>query len=122
MKLNHLDLQVRDVQRAVSFFERFFDFELQSSRNSPATAILSDRHGFTLVLQHQDAPSYPDRFHLGFFVDDVQAVIDVQARWRAAGLEASDVIENGRGTMAYCRTPEGYMVEINCRRARPPRS
>src|SRR3954451_621599 len=76
MKLNHLDLQVSDVQRTVDFFEKYFDLELRSSRTSPALAILSDRHGFVLVLQRRkhDAETYPEGFHVGFLVDDVETV------------------------------------------------
>lgn len=117
MKLNHLDLQVADVQRAVSLFEQFFDFELQSSRTSPAIAILSDRHGFMLVLQRKKdgAEQYPNGFHFGFLVEDEQTVVDTQARWRAAGLDCSDVDHNGRGVVAYCRA-EGLLIEVSCRK------
>lgn len=120
MKLNHLDLQVSDVQRTVAFFERYFDLELQTSRTSPAIAILSDREGFVLVLQRRksDADAYPEGFHLGFLVDDDATVRRVHARAREDGVEVSDVIENNRGVMIYFRAPDGYAVEVSCRRAR----
>ena len=57
MKLNHLDLQVPDVQHTARFFERYFDFEHTSNRASPAIAILSDRHGLVLVLQKLKDPA-----------------------------------------------------------------
>jgi catechol 2,3-dioxygenase-like lactoylglutathione lyase family enzyme len=120
MKLNHLDLQVTDVQRSVLFFERHFDLELQSSRSSPALAILSDRHGFVLVLQRRkrDDEAYPEGFHVGFLADDVATVHRTCARARADGLAVSDVIENNRGTLIYCRTPDGITIELNCPRPR----
>lgn len=118
MKLNHLDLQVADVQRSVLFFEQFFGLTLQTNRNSPAVAVLSDGHGFTFVLQRKKNPAetYPEGFHLGFIVDDVETVLQVHARLKAAGFDVSDIQEGNRGVLAYCRTPDGYLVEVNCRR------
>ncbi len=118
MRLNHLDLHVTDVLRSVELFETIFGLELQSSRRSPALAILGDGAGFVLVLQRRDAVVYPDGFHLGFLVDDVDTVLRVFTRARSAGLEVSDVQTNSRGTMIYCRAPEGYAIEVACHRAR----
>ena len=120
MRLNHLDLQVTDVLRTVEFFETIFGLELQSSRRSPAIAILGDGAGFVLVLQRREAVVYPDGFHLGFLVDDVATVHEIHARARAAGLEIGDIDSNNRGTMTYCRAPDGYAVEVACHRPRAP--
>lgn len=120
MKLNHLDLQVSDVQKSVDFFERFFDMELRSSRTSPALAILSDRQGFVLVLQRRksEAEVYPEGFHLGFVVEDTESVARAQARAKEAGLDVTDVITNNRGVMIYCQAPDGYAVEVSCPRVK----
>ncbi|QSQ19500.1 VOC family protein [Pyxidicoccus parkwayensis] len=117
MKLNHLDLQVPDVQRTAQFFERYFDFEHTSNRASPAIAILSDRAGLVLVLQKLKNPeqAYPDGFHIGFFVDSEDQVMGLHARAKEDGLEVSDVIRNNRGTMVYCQLPGGILAEVNCR-------
>jgi catechol 2,3-dioxygenase-like lactoylglutathione lyase family enzyme len=80
-------------------------------------AFLSDNHGFTLVLQKKrsSSESYPEGFHLGFFVDDVQQVHDFHARATAAGLHASAVETNARGTQTYCRTADGLLIEVSKR-------
>jgi len=123
MKLNHLDLQVPDVRAAVEFFERYFDLELCSSRKSPALAVLSDRHGFTLVLQRlRDAQSsYPEDFHIGFHIDDEDEVRQRHARFVADGISTiSDVIENNRGVMFYFRGPGAILIEVGCMRRWAP--
>ena len=122
MKLNHLDLQVADVQQTVTFFERYFDLELRTSRTSPALAVLSDRQGFVLVVQRRkhDGEAYPEGFHLGFLVDDVESVHAAHARAREGGLDVTDVITNNRGVMIYCKAPDGYVVEVSCPRGKPP--
>lgn len=116
MKLNHADLLVRDVPASVAYFETYFGLRLQTNANSKAIAVLNDGHGFVLVLQHADDPHYPEGFHLGFLVDDAQQVRALQARAKTDGLQVSDVIVNGRGTIAYFTAPEGYFVEVSCQK------
>lgn len=115
MHLNHLDLQVRDVQKTVRFFERFFGFSLSTSRNSPAIAILRGDQGFVLVLQRRktEDETYPRDFHLGFLVDDVATVERLHRELVEAGEQVSDVATNARGTMIYCRH-DGFLVEVSC--------
>ena len=117
MKLNHLDLQVSDVPRCVTFFEEAFGFQLQSNRRSTTIAILSDSDGFVLVLQRKKSATdrYPDGFHFGFLLDDREAVLRFHARAHDLGLETSEVIENGRGTHVYCTGPDGLLAEVSYR-------
>jgi catechol 2,3-dioxygenase-like lactoylglutathione lyase family enzyme len=119
MRLNHLDLQVRDVPASIAYFERWFGLELRTNRDSAAIAVLTDGHGFVLVLQRagEGEERYPEGFHIGFLLDDVESVRALQARARKGGAEVSDVIVNGRGTLVYFTAPEGYRVEVSCQRA-----
>lgn len=114
MKLNHIDLQVPDVQAAVLFFERHFAFTLRTSRTSPALAVL-EGDGMTLVLQRiGEGERFPEKFHVGFLHEDDEApVLEFQRRAREEGLDVSDVIRNSRGTLVYCRTPFGILVEVS---------
>jgi catechol 2,3-dioxygenase-like lactoylglutathione lyase family enzyme len=118
MLLNHLDLQVHDVQATALFFERYFGFTLQTNRTSPAIAVLGGDGGFVLVLQRRkDESPYPEGFHLGFLLGDVASVLAFHARAVADGLPVSGVDTNSRGTMVYCRH-DGVVVEVSCRSAR----
>lgn len=120
MKLNHLDLQVADVPRTVTFFEEAFGFQLQSNRRSSTIAILSDTDGFVLVLQRKksETDKYPDGFHFGFLVEDLATVHRFHTRALDLGLDVSEVIDNGRGTHVYCAGPDGLLAEVSYR---PPR-
>jgi len=124
MRINHLDLLVHDVTASAAYFVRHFGLQLQSNPTSPALAILTDEQGFVLVLQRmQERQPYPDGFHLGFLLDTVEEVHAMHARVAAEGAPVSEVIVNGRGTMIYLTTPEGYRVEVSCQRHRfPPAS
>lgn len=124
MVLNHLDLQVSDVEASVRTFEQLFGLTMLSNRQSPALAIMSDGAGFTLVLQRQATPKYPEGFHLGFILADVAAVEAAHRRLVAVagahGVEVGDVGTNGRGTQVYCRLPDGIVVEVSCRKVKTP--
>jgi catechol 2,3-dioxygenase-like lactoylglutathione lyase family enzyme len=116
MQLNHIDLQVSDVQRTSAFFQQHFGLVPASNPKSPAIMVLTDGDDFVLVLQRFESPSYPEGFHVGFCVDDVQVVREMHARVSAAGAAVSDVIVDGRGTHIYVTAPDGYFVEVTCPR------
>jgi catechol 2,3-dioxygenase-like lactoylglutathione lyase family enzyme len=117
MRVNHLDLLVSDVPATVIYFRRWFGLELRSNPGSKAIAILTDGHGFVLVLQRAaEGERYPEGFHLGFLLDDPESVRALHARAREGGADVSDVIVNGRGTHLYFTAPDGYRVEVSCQR------
>jgi catechol 2,3-dioxygenase-like lactoylglutathione lyase family enzyme len=120
MKLNHLDIPVRDIPANVAFLERYFGLRLQAQKPSSALAIMTDGHGFVLVLQHRadTGDVYRENLHIGFLLDDAESVRQLHARARADGADVSDVIVNGRGTMVYFTAPDGYSVEVACQRVR----
>jgi catechol 2,3-dioxygenase-like lactoylglutathione lyase family enzyme len=121
MKLNHLDLPVHDIAANVAFLERYFGLELRAHNPSPELAVLSDGHGFTLVLQRRETTGdiYRDNLHIGFLLDDAAAVERLQARARADGADVSDVIVNARGTLIFLVAPGGFRVEVACQHPRP---
>ena len=117
MKLNHLDLQVADVPALTAFLVDYFDLQALTRLDSPKLAILTDGHGFTLVIQRceHDAEAYPEGFHIGFLVDDPAEVHARRARLAAAGATVSEVGTNARGTTCYCRGPNDLLIEVGCR-------
>lgn len=113
MKLNHLDLDVPDVQATAAFFVDHFGFSRSSNATSPALAILTDEAGLVLVLQRREAGDDSGALgHVGFYVDTVEEVHAHHTRIPGAG----EVQSNGRGTMFYVRAPGGVLIEVNCRR------
>lgn len=114
MKLNHLDLQVSDVQALAAFLETHFDLVRLSNDRSPAIAILDDGAGFTLVIQRRsDAHPYPAGFHIGFIHDRAEAVRAHHARLANAAITTSDIDVNARGTRFYLTAPGEILVEVS---------
>jgi catechol 2,3-dioxygenase-like lactoylglutathione lyase family enzyme len=73
MRLQHLALEVRDQQRAIDFYARFFRFDPATARRYPdGVVILHDPDGFALALAFAptDAGERGSGFpHFGFEMD-----------------------------------------------------
>ena len=114
MKLNHLDLQVADVQALAAFLALHFGLVRLSNDRSPAIAILHDGAGFTLVIQRStDDRPYPEGFHIGFIHESAEEVRAHHARLAHAGLALGPIDVNARGTRFYLTAPGEILVEVS---------
>jgi catechol 2,3-dioxygenase-like lactoylglutathione lyase family enzyme len=123
MHLKHLNLTTSDVSGLAAFFERFFEFTRLLERGSGAFAILGNDEDFVLTLikpKRHDPSGYPETFHVGFYVDDAEAVHAKHDELTTAGLSPGEIQDadhnNMRGTHFYCTAPGDVLVEI----ATPP--
>jgi lactoylglutathione lyase len=97
---NHIALEVGDIDEALAFYGRLFDFELRSRSKTDAFIDLGDQF---LALQKGRRQPSDDSRHFGLVVDDKQAV-------RAALTEAG--IEPLPGPFLDFRDPWGNRIEI----------
>ena len=67
---NHVALEVGDIEAALAFYARLFDFELRSKSDSMAFIDLGDQF---IALQKGRAQSADDGRHFGLVVDDKEA-------------------------------------------------
>ncbi|KRE96522.1 hypothetical protein ASG87_16130 [Frateuria sp. Soil773] len=115
MQLNHLDLCVGDVDASARFFAEHFGFRRIHRTPNGRLAVLHGTDGFVLVLSrlHDEAPAYPEGFHIGFLVDGARAVHAMQQRLQAAGVDTGrGVLETRRGTLLYFHGPDGLLIEV----------
>ena len=98
--INHVALEVGDVDEALAFYGRFFDFELRGRVPGMAFVDLGDQF---LALGEGRTQAPDDHRHLGLVVDDKEAP-------RRALEEAGVEILPGRGL--DFRDPWGNRVEI----------
>ena len=68
---NHIALEVGDIEEALAFYGRLFDFELRGKSDTSAFIDLGDQF---LALQKGRAQPADDGRHLGLVVDDKDAV------------------------------------------------
>ena len=119
MKLNHINLCTDNVADCAAFFERLFGFRIEAIRGQGSFAVLIGTDGFVLNLMKPgkaEPASYPDDFHVGFFVATTDDVYVKQAEIAAAGLPMPEVkvlTRGGRSTVTlYCHAPGGILVEV----------
>jgi lactoylglutathione lyase len=98
--INHVALEVGDLDEALAFYGRFFELELRGRVRGMAFVDLGDQF---LALAEGRAAA-PDRHrHFGLVVDDKEAV-------RTALVEAG--VEVSRGRSLDFRDPWGNQVEV----------
>ena len=98
--INHIALEVGDVDEALAWYGRIFDFELRGREPGMAFVDLGDQ--FIALSQGRTQPPDADR-HFGLVVDDKEAT-------RAALEAASADILPGRGL--NFRDPWGNFVQV----------
>jgi catechol 2,3-dioxygenase-like lactoylglutathione lyase family enzyme len=115
VKLNHVDLQVSDVNRAREFFERFFDFKCVFQRGAQL-AILEDDAGFSFGVSNlfnSAPPVYPTDFHIGFILEKESQLRAHYDRLKAGGVEFKSELSRGGPNMYFmCVGPDAINVEV----------
>jgi catechol 2,3-dioxygenase-like lactoylglutathione lyase family enzyme len=112
MKVNHLHLMVPDVPAAVAFFEKYF--ELRKAGGNAGLTVLLDESGFVLTLMKlgsRSSRTYPENFHLGFFVADEARVDALNERMRADGFDVAPP-RREHAYSFYVSAPGGFLVEV----------
>ena len=120
MQLNHLNLSVDNLAEAREFFQQHFDFQVIDQKGA-ALAVLTDRHGFTLVLSDRQAfgdagpTHYPDGFHIGFIVETADQVDQVYNRLATAGISLGHAPKSARGSYVFYFTAlNSLLIEVSC--------
>ncbi len=117
VKLNHVNLPVRDVTATRDFFVKYFDLEVQF--NIPnVMALLGDGSGMVLNVCHfnkaeTEEVHYHKDFHVGFLVDSAAEVDAAHARLVAGGLDVESPKRRQGGRYGfYYPAPGGFEVEV----------
>jgi lactoylglutathione lyase len=97
---NHVALEVGDIEEALAFYGKLFDFTLRGKSNGMAFIDLGDQF---IALQKGRKQPADDGRHFGLVVDDKEAVRSAMA---AAGVEALP------GPFLDFRDPWGNRIEI----------
>ena len=97
---NHVAIEVGNIEEALAFYGRLFDFELRGKSETMAFIDLGDQF---LALQSGRVQAADDGRHFGIVVDDKEAVRQALA---AAGVEALP------GRFLDFQDPWGNRIEI----------
>jgi catechol 2,3-dioxygenase-like lactoylglutathione lyase family enzyme len=113
VKLKHLALAVRDQQRSIEFYARYFGFDPATARRYPdGVIIVHDADGFALALgtdaSSERVPGFP---HFGFVMDSPEEVRKLRARLMADGVELVEDEDEGWYVGIKCLDPDRHVVE-----------
>ncbi|WP_028207980.1 VOC family protein [Paraburkholderia nodosa] len=97
---NHVALEVGDIEEALAFYGRIFDFQLRGKSRTMAFIDLGDQF---IALQAGRKQAADDGRHIGLVVDDKEAA---RAALEAAGVKPLD------GPFLDFRDPWGNRIEI----------
>ena len=98
--MNHVALEVGDIEEALQFWGAIFDFELRGRGDTAAFIDMGDQF---IALMKSDTPHRDEHRHFGVVVDDRSRVRDLA---RAAGAEVME----GRFVDFY--DPWGNMIQV----------
>jgi catechol 2,3-dioxygenase-like lactoylglutathione lyase family enzyme len=119
MILNHIDLQVSDIDTATKFFETLFGLHC-TYRREGQIALLADGSGMQFGLSNlhnSPPPVYPPDFHIGFVQQNVQQVREIYERVKAAGVEIKFELQDAGPNLAFvCMAPDSIPVEVRAPR------
>jgi catechol 2,3-dioxygenase-like lactoylglutathione lyase family enzyme len=115
MILNHIDLQVSNIDAATRFFETYFGLRC-TYRREGQIALLADDGGLQLGLSNlhdSPPPVYPPDFHIGFVQENVRQVREIYERVKGAGVEIKFELQEAGPNLAFvCLAADSIRVEV----------
>ncbi|PTA68011.1 VOC family protein [Deinococcus arcticus] len=114
MKLNHINLGVKDVPQAVAIFQRHFGLR-PAGDGMPINdqmAFLRDDVGALLSMFRVEDPQYPRVFHIGFLQDSPEQVRAIYQQLTDSGFQIPAPSENHGRLTFYFNTPFGVVIEV----------
>ena len=115
MKLNHLALAVRDQQRSIDFYARFFGFDPSTARTYPdGVIIVRDAEGFSLALGAEETSQRTAGFpHFGFEMERPEEVRELRGRLEADDVELLEEEDSETYVGFKCLDPDKHVVEVS---------
>ena len=114
MHLRHLGLTVRDQQRSIRFYARYFHFVPGTAQWYPdGTVIVRNPDRFDLALHPTtDVRAAEGFLHFGFAMDDPDAVRVLLRRMVHDGVTVIEVGDEPGLVSFKCLDPDGWHVEV----------
>jgi catechol 2,3-dioxygenase-like lactoylglutathione lyase family enzyme len=111
--VKHLALAVHDRERSQRFYETYFGFGAQPSREYDGGVLMVyNADGFSLALGPTDEPiELPEFVHFGVHMPSPGAVRALHERLVADGVPIAERWEEPEYVSVKCRDPDGYVVE-----------
>jgi catechol-2,3-dioxygenase len=115
MTLNHINLVVSNVEEAIKLFEAYFNFKCIEIKGAGIIAVLKGKNDFTLVLMKSkdEAPAYPEAFHIGFLQESKEAVFDLHNKLKSGSIDLGKEPGRIRGGFGFYFVFDNIMIEVS---------
>jgi lactoylglutathione lyase len=115
----HTRLKVRDLERSITFYTRYFNMVCRGRKTSPRGSQLAflTMPGSPTELELAYLPWDPDFqlpediFHLAFRIKNMSEMIE-QMRTDGVKITEEPSRRSGNGDMAFIEDPDGYEIEL----------
>jgi catechol 2,3-dioxygenase-like lactoylglutathione lyase family enzyme len=119
MKINHINLVVTDVTKAIHLFENYLGFKCIENRKN-VVGFLTNEDNFVLIfwaakLNKSDVVNYPENFHIGFYQQDEASVIRLYEAIKNEEVTFDSEPQKLRNTFGFYFYFEKLMIEISVR-------
>ena len=114
--LDHINLTVRDVKAASTFFKTYFGYEDYFEDNNAGMSSLTNNTGMYINLMKGSEASYPKYFHIGFDLETEDRVSDMYARLEKTGIVNTPPEHTPWGVWTFHFTCPGgdFDIEVAC--------
>lgn len=117
MKLNHINIVVTDIPKAISLFENHLGFKCIANRKN-MIAVLTNTDEFAMVLwcsklNEVQTVQYPENFHVGFYQPDRESVIAIYDKLQGEQVAFESEPRKIRNTFGFYFHFEALMIEIS---------
>ena len=111
MELKHLNMVVRDVQKAKTFFEKYFDMTCFVNAGKQFVAMHDENH-FVFNLIYGDDFKYPKELHIGFPQKSIEDVDATYERLTKDGYASEEPTYTHNAYTFYFMSPAEFTIEI----------
>jgi catechol 2,3-dioxygenase-like lactoylglutathione lyase family enzyme len=117
MKLNHINLTVKDVVTTKQFLEKHFGLRsIAGAKANPGFDVLFDDDELVLTLirtRRGTEVSYPETFHIGFSQPSEERVNEINARLKEDGHDVPPPARmHGSWTFYFTCPGGGFTIEV----------
>jgi len=115
--MHHLALKVKDLKRSKAFYQEMFGMEVVWEPDEKSVYLSTGTDN--LALHEYASPTEPSPGaqhldHLGFIIDRIETVRDLEREFRAKQVKIIHPFKNHRDGSAsfYCADPDGVVIQL----------
>ena len=109
--IDHINMNVNDLQESVTFYGELFGFELREDQPEEDSQIIGNDTIKLCLYEHAPGVKHGGLNHFGFHIENFDDVVD---ELTTRGIKMTyGVIDWGESRSVYIKDPNGYTIELS---------